>query len=473
MTRIKNDIELVELKQLSPDDHNARIHDARNLTEIERSLKEFGQHRPFVVQRSTGKIIIGNGMFEAMKKLGYKEALVLWVDDSDERAIRRALADNRTSDLSAFDDAILAELIAKAEGELPGWTQAEIDKIIAQAQGNNGLCDPDEIPPEPLTATARPGDLWILDNHRLICGDSTDTKTVERLLAGAKPHLMVTDPPYGVNYDPLWRKKALGSVGATGAVKNDDISDWSAAWRLFPGDVAYVWHGALHTHIVAASLESCGFKLRSQIIWVKDRLIISRSDYHWQHEACWYVVRDNAPGHYTGGRKQTTTWEDIFPTQAVKNYSETSAHGETVGFFYAPRYALRKGRWKKGAALALELPVNSHWQGGNRQSTTWQISHKDQDCKTIHSTQKPVECMRRPIINNSQEGDAVYEPFAGSGTTVIAAEMEGRKCYAIELDPVYVDVIITRWQNYTGKTAVLDGQGLSFNIVRGKRENEQ
>lgn len=467
------DIEIVDLATLRLDEHNARMHSRRNLDEIGRSLREFGQHRLFVVQRGTRKIIVGNGMYQEMVENGDKEGAVLWVDDADEKAIRRALADNRTSDLSSFDVKQLAQLMAEAEGEIPGWNEAEIDKLLSQLERSSDEKDPDAIPPEPEKPASQIGDLWILGNHRLICGDSTDSCTVRRLLNNERPVLMVTDPPYGVNYDPSWRMVRFGGENlALGRVKNDDRADWMAAYKLFPGDVAYVWHGALFTHVVAKNLIDCGFDLRSQIIWVKDHLIISRADYHWQHEACWYAVRHQKSGHYDGGRSQTTAWEDIVSTASIKGYRETEAHGEAVGFFSTRRFDFGAKRMNHLQSLELHKHDMSHWQGGNRQSDTWRIANKDQDCRTIHSTQKPLECMKRPIINNSRKGDIVYEPFCGSGTTLIAAEVTSRKCYAVELDPIYVDVIVDRWQRFTGKKAILSGDGRTFDEIGEMRHGK-
>lgn len=249
--------------------------------------------------------------------------------------------------------------------------------------------------------------LNLKSTHRIICGDSTNAEVVDALLEGVKPHLMVTDPPYGVEYDPSWRNQAgAAKTKRTGKVLNDDRADWREAWALFPGDVAYIWHGALHAATVAESLAAAGFAIRSQIIWAKDRLVLSRGDYHWQHEPCWYAVRAKGKGHWAGDRKQTTLW---------------------------------------------------------------QIANRDQDADTVHGTQKPVECMKRPIENNSEPGDAVYEPFSGSGTTIIAAEMTGRRCFAVELNPAYVDVAIKRWQDFTGNAAVLVQTGQTFADVSCER----
>jgi DNA modification methylase len=328
-------------------------------------------------------------------------------------AQRRALviADNRIAENAGWDEELLrAELESLREIDfdldLIGFSEAELDALLGDLDGSEeGAVDgEDEIPEPPVDPISRPGDVWIMGSHRLLCGDSTVATDVEKLLAGVKPLLMVTDPPYGVEYDPSWRNQSGASATKrTGKVLNDDRADWREAWALFPGDVAYVWHGALHATTVADSLIACGFNIRSQIVWAKDRLVLSRGDYHWQHEPCWYAVRKTGKGHWAGDRKQTTLW---------------------------------------------------------------QIANKDQDAETVHGTQKPVECMRRPILNNSSPGQAIYEPFMGSGTTLIATETTGRVCYGIELNPAYVDVAVARWQNLTGCVALLEGDGRGFNEIK-------
>ena len=209
------------------------------------------------------------------------------------------------------------------------------------------------------------------------------------------PHLMVTDPPYGVEYDPT---RESDNTLRSGKVLNDDRADWREAWAMFPGDVAYVWHSDMFSHVVLESLESCGFEHRAMIIWGKNRFTLGRGHYHWQHEPCWYAVRKGGTGHWNGDRKQSTLWNIAA--------REDGGHG--------------------------------------------------------HGTQKPVECMRRPIENNSVAGDGVYEPFSGSGTTIIASEQTGRRCYAMELSPNYVDVGVRRWQQFTGKRARLESTGQEF-----------
>lgn len=241
-----------------------------------------------------------------------------------------------------------------------------------------------------LTPGSKLGDLWLLGAHRLVCGDATDPAAVALALNGEVPNLMATDPPYGVNYEPDWRAMmGAGKAGrALGVVLNDDQADWRAAWMLFPGNIAYVWHGALNGSLVEASLRAAGFVPRSQIIWDKGRLIISRGHYHWRHEPCWYAVR--------------------------------------------------KGK-------------TANWQGDRRQVTVWAIPHRKSE--SGHSTQKPVEVMRRAMLNHTVVGDRVYDPFLGSGTTILAAEELGRICHAIELSPEYCDLAVRRWSEMTGRQA--------------------
>lgn len=254
--------------------------------------------------------------------------------------------------------------------------------------------------------------------HRLICGDATVSGDVARLLDNVEPGLMVTDPPYGVDYDPAWREKSWRGARSTGKVQADDRSDWREAWALFPGDIAYVWHAGNKADVVAASQQACGFEIRSQIVWAKQHFVISRGHYHGQHEPCWYAVRKGRTEHWAGDRKQTTLWQI----------------------------------------------ANRNAFGGSQDDTS-----------TDHGTQKPVECMRRPIINHTSAGQAVYDPFVGSGTTIIAAETTGRRCYAMDIDPVYVDVAVGRYAEFCGKPEIIflsgpDGKETPYGEVLAMRQ---
>lgn len=310
---------------------------------------------------------------------------------ADAAKLDALLRDVRTS-----NDAVTAMLAGVAADAGCAWDQPE-----SVTPGGGG----DEFDPalaSDAEPRAQPGDLWVIGGkHRLLVGDCTVPENVARLLAGATPALMVTDPPYGVEYDPTWRHRAgVSSSARTGAVLNDDRADWAAAWRLFPGAVAYVWHGGLHGRTVFDSLAAAGFAVRAQVVWVKPHLVLSRGHYHWQHEPALVATRpgDNPPS----------------PTREAE----------------LAYYAVRQG----GTA---------DWQGGRDQTTVWEIGFAGEP-KTHHGTQKPVECMARPMRNHGGEGDAVYDPFLGSGTTLVAAHRLGRTCYGCELEPRYADVILKR-----------------------------
>jgi DNA modification methylase len=398
-------IEYWPIEKVIPFARNARTHSAAQVAEIAGSIRAFGFANPILVG-AEGDLIAGHGRLAAARQLGLAEVpVVVLAGLSASQRRQLVLADNRIALNAGWDVEMLklelTELsLLGADLSALGFNEKEL--ATALNGSGAGLTDEDEVPTVAETAIACLGDIWCLGPHRIACGDSTDADLVAALLAGAAPQLMVTDPPYGVEYDPEWRhRRGVNKSDKRGKIQNDEQADWSAAWALFPGEIAYVWHGALRATIVAETLFKSGFSIRAQIVWAKERLVMSQGDYHWQHEPCWYAVRKK--GNWTGDRKQTTLW--TIPT------------------------------------------------GG-------------QDAETKHSTQKPVECMRRPMLNNSDPGQAVYEPFLGSGTTLIAAQSTGRVCYGIEIDPLFVDVVIRRWQAFTGEKAHRLRDGETFEALQ-------
>lgn len=391
---------VVKASSLTLDPHNARFHTDSDIEAIASSLRQFGQQTPVKLGRRDGQWVVlkGNGTVQAAQSIDPDADVWLSFSDlKDQDAELYALADNRTAELSSWDWDALAEALSR--GHDPDTLVSfgfddNLAKEMKAALAGTQRAEEDGLVGEPTASpVAKPGDLWMLGRHRLLCGDSTSEKDVQRLIGGLAggitPQLMVTDPPYGVEYEPAWRNDADGGKrDRVGKVSNDDRADWTDAWKLFPGDVAYVWHADVKAAEVQRSIEGAGFATRSQIIWVKSRFALSRGDYHWQHEPCWYAVRNGKAGMWVGGRSQSTTWE---------------------------------------------IPLSSD------------------DMETTHGTQKPVECMARPIRNH--DADCVYEPFAGSGSTLIACEQLERICLAMELDPAYCDLIIERWEAFTGNKA--------------------
>lgn len=259
-------------------------------------------------------------------------------------------------------------------------------------------------PEPPAEPVSRPGEVYMLGPHRLVCGDSTDPAIVALALAGERPAIMVTDPPYGVSVDLTWRdersKHRPGMKWTTNAsphpVANDDRVDWSVAYRLGGARVAYVWHAHFFGGEVKASLVAAGFDPRQPIIWNKLVHALSRSHYQWKHEACWYAVAEGETGNWKGGRDQTTVWEGASPRMSF-------------GLGAADVY------------------------------------------RTQHPTQKPVDLWERAFLNHTDEGDLTYDPFGGSGVALIAAARTKRRAVLVELEPMWCDVIRERWAHYMGE----------------------
>ena len=403
-------IEKRKISELIPYARNARTHSDEQVAQIAASIKEWGWTTPVLIDED-GEIIAGHGRVLAARKLGIDKIPTMtatgWTKAQKQAYV---LADNQLPQNAGWDMDLLAVEMKDLDSE--GFDLSLIgfgdDMLAGMLDSTEGLTDPDAVPDVPEDPKTKLGDVWVLGRHRLVCGDCTDADVVAKALNGVEPHLMVTDPPYGVEYDASWRTdpKAGGKGAldkrAVGKVDNDDRADWSEAWALFPGDVAYVWHADINSPVVADSLAAHGMHPYALIIWAKSNYPMGRGHYHHKHEPCWYTVRKNRTGHWAGDRKQTTLWE-------------------------------------------IDSPRKS---------------------ETGHSTQKPVECMKRPIENNSSAGQAVYEPFSGSGTTIIAAEMTGRAVHAIELNPAYVDVAVQRWQDFTGEQAKLEGSGDLFPTIK-------
>ncbi len=388
------EIEEVAAADLKPHPRNSRTHTSAQIDAIAKSLEKFGMVQPVVADEG-GTILVGHARYEAACRLEWETLPVIrrrGLSGDQKRAL--IISDNRLGeqgsgwDRKALDEELRDLVGAKVDVTLSGFDLGDISALMRPEAPKPQEDDLPAERPEGEEPRAKPGDLWILGRHRIVCGDSTDKAAVEALLQGDKPRLMVTDPPYGVNYDAEWRNKALGGTGAaTGKVTNDDRADWREAWALFPGDTAYVWHGALHGPEVLESLRAAGFKSKGMVVWAKPSLAISRGHYHWQHEPALYMTR-------------------------------------------------RRG-----------LP----WRGGSSQTTVWDISHRRSG--SGHSTQKPIEAMRRPILSHLKEGELVYDPFLGSGTTLIAAETSNRTARGIEFEPKYIETTIRRWQAMTGQEA--------------------
>lgn len=395
---------------------NARHWSQKAIDKVALSIKTYGWVQPVVCDKHD-VIIIGHLRRTAARDVLKMTEVPVHVADklTPEQVRGLRLMDNRSHDESDFDLELLAPELEELHAldfdlNLTGFDEREIDDFLSDPDADDRANAVPGVPDYPAT---KAGDLWLCGKHRVLCGDSTTPDALARVCAGTKPFLMACDPPYGVEYDPIWREEAgLGRQRQIGKVANDDRADWAPAYKLFPGDVAYVWHAGVHAGEVAAGLEAVGFEIRAQIIWSKQHFAMSRGHYHWQHEPCWYAVRKGRRSNWRGDRTQSTIWQ-------VQNLNP---------------------------------------MGGDRNEKA-----------TGHGTQKPVELMRRPILNHTERNGVIYDPFLGSGTTLMAAELTERVCYGIDIDPRYVDVTILRWQEFTGAQATLDGDGRTFDQVALER----
>jgi len=410
-------IKEVTLGDLKPYSNNARQHSEEQVAQIAKSIEQWGWTIPLLIDEDMN-LIAGHGRIEAAKLLGIDTAPAMvakgWTAEQKRAYI---IADNKLAENATWDTKILkAEIVSLEElgmdMRLAGFTAEEIAYHIRT--GGNKEESADEVQEPRETAVTKLGDLWEMEGHMLICGDATNPAAVSTLLVGEVPDIIVTDPPYGVEYDAEWRKKLdLDDAEYTGdgsQIQNDNRVDWRGAYGLVNAPIIYVWHAGQLAAPVAASIEACDYEIRSQIIWVKDSLIIGRGNYHPAHEPCWYAV-------------------------------------------------------KKGA--------KANWKGGRKKCTTWFIKSVVQKDRIGHPTQKPVGAMARPILNHTDLGGLVYDPFTGSGTTLIACEMEGRKFAGCELSPLWVDVVVRRWQNFTGKDAKRWTDGQTFNACEAQTIAEE
>lgn len=383
---------------------NSRTHSKEQIAKIIRSIDEFGFTNPLLIDENN-MIIAGHGRLEAALAIGMQVVPCIELPGlSEAQKAALVIADNKIALDAGWDMKILLDQFEFLKGQdfdltLTGFGDDELLDLFPPSEVE-AFCDENDLPANHKTRSEY-GDVWLLGNHRLVCGDSTCATDVAKLLNDQHPNTMITDPPYGVKLDQSWRDKALGNKalgkGNNLVIDNDDRADWFDTYSLFPGNIAYVWHATSFTDLVKKNLQDCGFDVRQMIIWNKSVMVMGRSAYHWKHEPCWYAVRKSHDANWMGDRKQTTVWDAASP---------------------------------------------NHIMSGSKED------------KTNHPSQKPVILFETPILNHTNPGEYVYDPFGGSGTLMIACEKTNRRALIMELDPKYCDVIIQRYENYTGKKAI-------------------
>jgi DNA modification methylase len=391
------------LATIRADPNNVKKHGRRSLDEIARSLELHGQQKPVVVLPD-GTAIAGSGTIEAARKLGWTELAVVTWNGSAARARAYAVSDNRSAEFADWDDVQLSKVLGEIaseglRGDDIGFTDRELADLLGAAAGGGGATD-DDIPPPPETAITQPGDVWLLGENRLMCGDSTSVEAVAALLAGEKARQLITDPPWNVDLENYVSTKRISKTRENNHIANDalgaDFPEWCrrvcavAAGALAAGAPAYVVMSSQEWPVIDGALRTAGFHWSSTIIWLKDRPVLGRKDYHEIYEPVWYG-------------------------------------------------------WREGGPRLVELHDRT-------QTTVWPVKRPGRS--DLHPTTKPLELIDRMVRNSSRRGDVVLDLFGGSGSTLIAADAAGRRGYAMELSPNYCDVIVQRWEKATGAKAV-------------------
>jgi len=388
----------MKIDKLIPYARNARTHSDEQIAQIAASVKEFGWTNPILVDGAKG-IIAGHGRLAAARKLGMTEVPVIelaHLTEIQKKAL--IIADNKLSLNAGWDNEMLMLEIKELELEgfdlgLTGFDAEELE-ALTPVEATDGLVDEDATPEVPVEAITKPGDIWLLGKHRLMCGDSTSIEALDRLCNGQLVDMWLTDPPYNVAYEGGTKEKLT--------IQNDSMEDdqfrqflrdsYTAADTVMkPGAVFYIWHADLEGYNFRGAAKDAGWTVRQCLIWKKSSLVMGRQDYHWKHEPCLYGWKGGAGHFWAADRKQTTILEFDKPTR----------NGE-------------------------------------------------------HPTMKPVALFEYQMLNNTQGGNIVLDSFGGSGTTMIAAEKNGRIAHLMELDPKYCDVIVKRWEEFTGKKAELE-----------------
>lgn len=447
-------IEHIGVTDLIPYARNSRTHSDEQVAQVAASIREFGFTNPILIA-DDNTIIAGHCRLLAAQRSGLETVPCIRLAHMSE-AQRRAyvIADNKLALNAGWDEELLALELGALRDDgfdvaLTGFSDDEIDALLLNDDDvdEQGLTDDDEAPDVQAEHISRPGDVWILGDHRVMCGDSTSIDDVEKLCAGEPVDCCWTDPPYNVDYE-----------GAAGKIENDNMPD--AEFRQFlldaftsafsvmrPGAPMYIAHADTEGYNFRGAFIDAGFKLSGCLIWVKPSLVLGRSDYQWRHEPILYGWKPGAAHSWYGGRAKTTVIEaDDMPFVVMPDGSVQIETGESTLRISGSDLHVEE---LLGSTVRAEKPKRS----------------------AEHPTMKPVDLVLGMLKNSSRRGDVVLDLFGGSGSTLIACQKAGRKARLMEFDPRFADVIVRRWQEYTGKKAYLHETGEAFDDLLSKREN--
>ncbi len=484
----------VPLSRIRSDPANVRTHDARNLDAVAASLARFGQQKPIVID-SSGVIVAGNATAEAARRLGWTHVAAVRTCLKGSERTAYSLADNRTAELAGWDDmalhTLLRDLLAEdaALFEATGFREDDLADLLHDYIAQ-GLTDPDAVPEPPARATTKRGDLWEMGEHRLFCGDSGAAADVDRLLDAGPVAMIHTDPPYNVGVEPRSNNAIAAGAASIYPLKTHQVMDVAkggprrkttarmrakdrplvgdnasdeefrrtlAAWFgqmgrvLRPGGSFYVWGGYANFVNYAPALANAGLYLSQAIVWVKEHPVLTRKDFLGNHEWCFYGWREGAGHVFHGPTNVPDVWE---LARSGDDHSDCQGLGagllvaENAGdaFVILPK---PPGHKLRRIVLGKDGAARFHLDGA---TDVWRV-RKVPGQEMVHLTEKPVELAVRAIQYSSRRGETVLDLFGGSGSTLIACEQTGRKGRLMELDPLYCDVIVERYAEFTGKKA--------------------
>ena len=474
---------IVPLSQLRPNPGNPNHHGTDQIERLGGIIRATGWRNAITVSNLSGLIVKGHGRMEAAAWANLSEAPVEYQDyDSEAEEWADLIADNRLAELSTLNTGELLEMVNEIDTgvvplEMTGYTTEDIEAIIAARGGegdaeDDGADDVGDISKGYIPMT-KPGDIWHVGQHRVMCGSATDDAAVDRLMGGELAQLVHTDPPYGVSYET--------QSGKFGMIKNDDLDPDALMQLLTPAfknyvrytddDAAfYIWHAFTAFRDFDDAMTSAGIMKKQYIIWWKPAPVLGHADYQWAHEPCFYAQKAGEQCRFFGDRAQRTTWKVVLrgrdgtATTLSGGVVLTDGQGGKVYLSSTPPKGkkIRYIRLSEGRSVTL-YPEN-------KQTTVWEVAR---ETKTEHPTQKPVEIPLTAITNSSETGDLVIDFFGGSGSTLIAAEMAGRRCYTMELDPKYCDVIVNRYVKMTGNIGVTlerDGEMLPYGPIKDQND---
>lgn len=438
---------MVPVDELREHPQNPRIHPESAIDKLVRSIEEFGFTQPILVSKD-GYILAGHARLKASKKAGLTEVPAIFLDLSGDMADAYLIADNRLQEETEWDLPILKDLIEQMDTgnvdlELTGFSEDEIEDLMTQfyveeeGEARDDDFDVDEAASEIEETMTNPGEVWQLGRHRLMIGDSTSLDDVLKLMGSKEADMVFTDPPYNVDYE--------GSDGKK--IQNDSMEDakfyqflldaFVAMERVTkPGGPIYVCHADSEGRNFRMAFEDAGFLMKQCLVWVKNSLVLGRQDYQWKHEPILYGWKPGASHKWYGGRKETTVIEDPVDLAINKGVDHT-----ILTFTNGTK------------SIAVKVPAYEIvYEGTEEDSTVWRFEKPKKNGD--HPTMKPIPLVAKAIKNSSKPGDAVLDPFAGSGSTLIAAEQLGRQAFLMEMDCVYADVICQRFEKFTGQKAI-------------------